>query len=222
MSRDKIFWQDDGSPRSQIYDDIYFSPENGLEESQEVFLNGIGAPEVWDGKDQFTIYELGFGTGLNFLLTMKLWLQNSSENQTLMYFATEMHPLSKVEMNKAVHWPELKYLKDEFLTQYPAKDVSLCNGRIRFHLLIGDSGECLRQSHVKADAWYLDGFAPAKNPDMWSDDIFKQMARLSNQDAKVATFTSAGFVRRGLSAVNFKMSKRKGYGKKREMLCGKY
>lgn len=220
MAEDIIHWQDDGSPKSLIYDDIYFSTDNGMAESKAVFLEGIDAPDVWQGRDQFTICELGFGTGLNFLNTVRLWMENSTENQQLNYITTELHPLAKVEIEKAVHWSELKDYKRDFLAHYPSPSFTLYDGRVSFEFLIGDCVQSLAESEAKIDAWYMDGFAPAKNPDMWSDEIFNHMARLSNDGARVATFTSAGFVRRGLSLVNFKMSKKPGYGKKREMLSG--
>ena len=220
MSNNIIHWQDDAIPRSSLYDDIYFSTENGIEESKAVFLDGIDAPDVWQGCDQFTICELGFGTGLNFLNTVKMWMENSTINQRLIYFATELHPLSKVEIDRAVHWDELEGHKIDFLEHYPKPSFTLYDGQVSFQLLCGDCAESLKASSTKIDAWYMDGFAPAKNPDMWSDEIFTQMARLSNEGSRVATFTSAGFVRRGLSAANFHMTKRKGYCKKREMLSG--
>ena len=132
MDENNIYWQDDGTQRSKIYEDIYFSTENGLAESEEVFLKGIDAPDVWNDKDQFTIYELGFGTGLDFLLTVNAWLQNSSEKQCLNYFSTEFHTLSIVEIDKAAHWPELKPLKSDFLKQYLSRNVSLYNGCVTF------------------------------------------------------------------------------------------
>lgn len=220
MGKNIIHWQNDGSPRSALYDDIYFSTDNGMEESKAVFLDGIDAPDVWQGRDQFTICELGFGTGLNFLNTVRLWMENSTENQCLNYHATELYPLAKVEIEKAVHWSELKDCKRDFLAHYPKTSSTLYDGRVSFEFHPGDCAQSLAESEAKIDAWYMDGFAPAKNPDMWSNEIFTQMARLSNDGARVATFTSAGFVRRGLSLVNFKMSKRPGHGKKREMICG--
>jgi len=220
MSKNIIHWQNNNTPRSSLYDDIYFSTENGIEESRAVFLDGIDAPDVWQGRDQFTICELGFGTGLNFLNTVRLWMDNSVKNQCLNYLAVELHPLSKVEINKAVHWGELEDHKTAFLGHYPKASFNLYDGRVSFQLLRGDCVQCLRQTTAKIDAWYMDGFAPAKNPDMWSEQIFDQMTRLSNDRARVATFTSAGFVRRGLLAAKFQMSKRAGYGKKREMLSG--
>ncbi len=207
--------------RSKIYDDIYFSTDDGLLESKVVFLDGIGAPDCWKEKKNFTICELGFGTGLNFLNTVKLWLQTTT-NSTLHYIATEKHLLSKAEIIDVIDWPELQENLDQMLQNYPAKKASLFDGRVTLELLLGDSYAQLSQTVFKADAWYLDGFAPAKNPDMWSEKLLFEIAQHSNREAKLATFTAAGFVRRGLMDVGFQMEKRAGFGKKREMLVGRY
>lgn len=206
-------------PYSELYDDIYFSTDDGLAESKSVFLDGIDAPDVWAQKQTFVICELGFGTGLNFLNTLKMWDEIALKEQKLIYIATEKHPLSSSKIEQAIHWSIVKPYLDEMLSSYP-DSVELLNGRVSLELMIGDSAELLVQQKTKVDAWYMDGFAPKKNPDMWSDEIFKQMNRLSNSGARIATFTAAGFVRRGLQSAGFDMKKRVGYGKKREMLAG--
>lgn len=217
-----IEWQYDKTPRSKVFDDVYFSSDDGLAESKAVFLNGIGAPEIWQNKNNFTINELGFGTGLNFLLTVKLWLETTSKNQKLFYRATELYPLNKSDIEKALYWAELRQYRDHLLEKYPLDEIELFEGRVFLKLLVGDSLDMLKQEDRETDAWYLDGFAPSKNPGMWSNDLFKQVARLTKKDGVIATFTAAGFVRRGLNYVGFHMSKRPGFGKKREMLSGIY
>lgn len=222
LAEHKLEWENDVTPRSAVFDDIYFSTEDGRLESEAVFLSGIDAPQVWQDKSQFTICELGFGTGLNFFNTARLWMEQSKPEQCLNYIATELYPLYGDDIDRAIKWPELVKIKNEFLTSYPAEYFSLCDGRIKLTLLLGRSEDLLMQMTEKVDAWYLDGFAPKKNPDMWTDEIFTQMARLSHRNAKVATFTAAGFVRRALARAGFKIYKRDGYGKKREMLGGTY
>ncbi|MDA0708283.1 MAG: tRNA (5-methylaminomethyl-2-thiouridine)(34)-methyltransferase MnmD [Proteobacteria bacterium] len=220
VTNDKIImWQNGNSPYSLLYDDIYYSPD-GLAESTAVFLDGVGAPDIWRDKDHFTIGEQGFGTGLNFLNTAKLWIETASDHQELTYFACELHPLASCDIDKAIIWPDLKPYKDQLLAQYPETKISLYNGRITLLLYFCNSLEMLQKLGMKADAWYLDGFAPSKNPAMWTDEIFQHLARLSNDGAALATFTAAGHVRRGLSNAGFTMSKRKGFGNKREMLFG--
>lgn len=215
-------WQDELTPRSMLYDDIYFSSQDGLLESEAVFLNGIDAPRVWNRNKNYTICELGFGTGLNFLLTVRQWMRSRGSDQTLHYIATELYPLRKTDIDRAIHWSELSDVKEEFLEQYPMEQFELEDGAVKFTLLVGDCATMLSGLANKIDAWYMDGFSPRKNPDMWSKEIFSQMARLSVPGAKIATFTSAGFVRRGLVEAGFDIRKRPGFGKKREMLQGKY
>ena len=215
-------WQNGNVPRSSVFDDIYYSSDGGLSESKAVFLDGINAPEVWRGKKDFIICQLGFGTGLNFLNTLKLWLENSSRDQTLHYLATELYPLQSSAIERAIHWPALSDYKHAFLKYYPLPEFELFDERVKFKLLKGDSKEQLEKMKCSVDAWFLDGFAPRKNPDMWSSEIFNEMARLSREGTQVATFTAAGFVRRGLSGAGFKMTKRPGFGKKREMMSGEY
>ena len=206
---------------SKEFDDIYFSPEDGVGESCTVFLEGIAAPEVWQTKKIYAITELGFGTGLNFLLTAKLWCETTNADQRLIYNATEKYPLDPHQIDQVIGWPALRPFLLELLKDYPDNN-ELFSGRVKLNILQGDSLEMLRQQNFKSDAWYLDGFAPGKNPDMWRDDIFTEMARLSATGSRVATFTAAGFVRRGLQSAGFHIEKRPGFGKKREMLSGTF
>lgn len=222
MTEKNITWREDNTPQSNIFDDIYYLPETGLEESKTVFLEGIDAPLIWQNKKIFRIGELGFGTGLNFLVTLKTWLETTHDDQKLHFISTEKYPLSKDDVEKAVHWSELQSVLSVFLEEYPNEKLELFGGRVTLEILFGDSLETLSQTQTKMDAWYLDGFAPSKNPDMWSDALFGEVARLSKRGAKLATFTAAGFVRRGLIDQGFQMVKRPGFGYKREMLCGTF
>ena len=143
------------------------------------------------------------------------------------YTSVEKYPLSLADMQQALqYWPELKPIADELLEQYAALltagTISLCNSRIQLQLLCCDASACLAGCSTKADAWFLDGFAPAKNPDMWQSTLFEQMARLSHSQPSFATFTSAGAVRRGLGAAGFVVNKKAGFGKKREMIFGHF
>ncbi len=222
MTEKIIEWQKNNTPKSLLYGDIYYSAEDGLAESTAVFLDGINAPDVWQGSPGFTICELGFGTGLNFLNTVKLWLETTDKNQKLHYYATEKHPLLRVEIQRAIRYPELFSYRDYMIEHYPEPSAQYFDDRVSLNLLIGDSLSMLAEADFKADAWFLDGFAPSKNPDMWSSPIFHEIARLSFKETKLATFTSAGAVRRGLTEAGFQMTKRPGFGKKREMLNGQF
>lgn len=221
-------WRD-GQPYSSQFQDVYFSTEDGLAETEYVFLQGNNLAQRFSQlkNDRFTIIETGFGTGLNFLCTARLWLNNAPANSTLHFTTIEKYPLSVGEI-EASHklWPKLKPMSLPLLAQYPnlltSKTVPLYDDRVRLTLLLGDANRTLATLHTTADAWFLDGFAPAKNPEMWQPSLFQKMATLSKNNTTFATFTSASDVRRGLQAAGFEVSKRQGFGKKREMLVGKY
>jgi tRNA 5-methylaminomethyl-2-thiouridine biosynthesis bifunctional protein len=206
---------------------VYFSSDNGLLETEYVFIQGNALVSRWQSlaDNNFTILETGFGTGLNFLCACKYWLEHAPANAVLHFTSVEKYPLSHADMHKALqHWPALKPIADELLAQYTSLlntgTAALFNNRIRLQVLFGDATECLSKLDTKADAWFLDGFAPSKNPEMWQQALFEQMARLSHSETTFATFTSAGMVRRGLAAAGFKVNKQPGFGKKREMISG--
>lgn len=223
----KLDWNA-AQPFSAEYQDIYFSTDNGLEETEYVFLQGNDLSNRWQHQDtkNFTIAETGFGTGLNFLCAAKLWLETAPSDAILHFISVEKHPLTLQDIASALQlWPDLAELSAPLLAQYmmliDAQSILLYEGRVQLTLLIGDATEQFSQITQQADAWFLDGFSPAKNPEMWKPALFEQMARHSNTAATFATFTSAGIVRRGLIAAGFTVNKRAGFGKKREMIYGK-
>ena len=223
-----LHWKTEKTPASLRYGDIYFSAEDGLLESRHVFLNGIDAPFIWQDKDRFTLLENGFGTGLNFIMTCHSWLRTAPPGACMTYITTEKHPLNKDDMAQCLSfWPELAEEACELLRVYDPlgqgfHQRNLFEGRIKIIFLIGESAEMLPQLEAHVDAFYLDGFAPNRNPDMWTAEIFSDMARLARPSAPIATFTAAGFVRRGLEKKGFQMHKTAGYGQKRESLRGIY
>lgn len=221
-----IIWHD-GLPYSKTFDDVYFSSDNGLQETDYVFIDGNHLIARWLTLNQanFRIIETGFGTGLNFLCAAQHWLTHAPANSQLQFISLEKYPLKTADLEQALlRWPQLQAYSHELLAHYPhvlaGEHCNLFNGRIQLKLCVGDALQQLTALNLSADAWFLDGFAPAKNPDMWQDALFQQMARLSKTDTSFATFTSAGAVRRGLTAAGFQVSKRPGFGKKREMLTG--
>jgi tRNA 5-methylaminomethyl-2-thiouridine biosynthesis bifunctional protein len=222
-----VDWQD-GQPVSALFGDVYFSRESGIAETRHVFLQNNRLRERWQtlSHEIFTIGETGFGTGLNFLCAWQLWREVAPAHARLHFVSTEKFPLPPEELERALAlWPELAALSRLLLGQYKRivpgwQRVVLDGGRVTLTLLIGDARETLPQLEARVDAWFLDGFAPAKNPDMWQQEIFNQLARLSAPGCTVATFTSAGFVRRGLQAAGYTMEKVPGYGNKWEMLHG--
>ena len=221
----------DGQPYSRRFGDVYFSRASGVEETRHVFLQHNQLGERWrklNSGTLFTIAETGFGTGLNFLCAWQLWHEIAPANARLHFVSTEKYPLSHHELAQALAlWPELAALSASLLEQYHApcagwRRLTFDDGRVTLTLLIGDARETLHELRASVDAWFLDGFAPAKNPEMWQDDLFESMARLSTPNATFATFTAAGAVKRSLQAAGFQVEKVAGHGTKREMLCGTF
>jgi tRNA 5-methylaminomethyl-2-thiouridine biosynthesis bifunctional protein len=222
-------WKD-GLPYSTRYQDVYFSRASGLEETRHVFLAQNRLRGRWQLLKQphFTICETGFGTGLNFLCAWQLWNEVAPADAALHFISIEKYPLSQKELEQALAlWPQLTALSEQLLGQYDLlapgwHKLVFDEGRITLTLLIGDARETLPQVRAHVDAWFLDGFAPARNPEMWQQDVFDNMARLSHSETTFATFTSAGTVRRGLQAAGFEVNKVPGHGSKREMLAGHF
>lgn len=222
-----LAWQD-GQPHSVTFNDIYFSSDCGLDESKHVFLNQNYLPQRWQTlqSKSFTIVETGFGTGLNFLCTWQLWKQCAPASASLHFISAEKFPLSLRDLSRALNlWPQLAVQREALLAQYQwltpgFHQLNFEDGRVSLTLLIGDVNETLPQLQATVDAWFLDGFSPAKNPEMWQASLFDEMAKRSHSATTFATFTSAGIVRRGLQAAGFSVQKVAGFGRKREMLCG--
>lgn len=221
-------WRD-GQPYSAAFQDVYFSSDNGLLETEYVFLQGNDLSIRWQqpALKNFTIIETGFGTGLNFLCAVKLWLALAPKDAILHFVSVEKFPIRLNDLSTALSlWPDLAVLSAPFLHQYDAllenKSIDLYDQRVQLSLYIGDATEQLAVMTEVGDAWFLDGFTPAKNPEMWHAELFSAMAKHSKPNATFATFTSAGDVRRGLISAGFKVNKRTGFGKKREMLCGHF
>ena len=214
------------SPYSEIFDDIYFSPEDGPAETRYVFLDGNNLPENFKDKDLFTIGETGFGTGLNFLMAWQAFEQQHAEGQKLHFISFEKYPLNKEDIKNAMGEFFPDEMMEAFLAAYPNEFLGVyevdINEHIRLTLIFGDINDEIQKLEEKVDAWFLDGFAPSKNPDMWTETVFKNMARLSQDGTTIATFTAAGHVRRGLAEVGFEVEKTKGFGRKRDMTRGVY
>lgn len=230
-------FNEEGTPVSRDFDDIYFSNDSGLEETRYVFLRGNKLPERFASHNRplFVVAESGFGTGLNFLA---LWqefdefLQKNPEStlKRLHFISFEKFPLTVTDLILAQqHWPTLAPYASELQQQWPdavagCHRLLLANGLVTLDLWLGDINELGAQLgdpfNQQVDAWFLDGFAPAKNPDMWTQELFRMIARLARPGCTLATFTAAGFVRRGLQEAGFNMAKSKGFGPKRSMLVG--
>lgn len=213
-----------GTPYAPDFADCYFSRQDGLAESRYVFLQGNNLPQAWQGKAQFIIVETGFGTGLNFLATWQAWQQDAQRCGRLHFISIEKHPIRKDELRTLLEaWPELATYAEELLENYPPllsgfHRLRLAGGQVSLTLCFMDVLVALEELLARADAWYLDGFAPDRNPAMWCVPVFQGIASLSHARTTLATFTAAGEVRRQLQAAGFTVEKRPGFGKKREML----
>jgi molybdate transport system ATP-binding protein len=225
-----IRWNERHHLISTAFDDIYFTGDNGPEESRYVFLQGNHLPERWSWKNggHFTIIETGFGTGLNFLVTWHLWRLHAAPNAHLHYISVEKFSIRPADLARIYRqWPALEPLGHRLLQQYPGFRpgkhlIPFENDRLQLSLILDDVDRFLSCLDTPADAWFLDGFNPACNPEMWSDRLFEVMSRRTRPGGTFATFTSAGFVKRGLRAAGFDVERIAGYGKKRHMLRGDF
>eukprot|EP01034_Spumella_vulgaris_P045425 gene45425-56583_t len=227
----QLDWDDQGRPRSRVFDDVYFSDKSGLDETRYVFLEQNRLQERFAALPvggRLVIGETGFGTGLNFLCAWQLFEQHAVPGARLHFVSVEKYPLRHADLQRALAlWPALKPLADQLLAQYVAihqgfQRLILANGRVTLTLLIGDALEQLPQLDAQIDAWFLDGFAPAKNPDMWTAELFAELARLAAPGSTISTFTSTGWVRRLLNSAGFKMKRTPGIGLKWEILRGEF
>lgn len=207
-------------------EDSYYSKADGLAESQTVFLKACGLPDRWEGRPQFTIGELGFGTGLNFLATWQLWSQHRRADQLLHYISVEHQPLDAETMLKAnARWPDLQQYVARLVRRLPPRHhgfhrIAWTGEGLLLTLCYGDAHQLLQEFSAACDAWFLDGFAPSRNPRMWTDPLLALVAQQSAPGACVGTYSSAGAVRRGLRAAGFNVEKKPGFGAKRERLVG--
>jgi tRNA 5-methylaminomethyl-2-thiouridine biosynthesis bifunctional protein len=204
--------------------DVYFSAEDGLAETRSVFLQAAGFPERFRTDRPTIVAELGFGTGLNFLALWDLFVKTAPAHARLHFVSVEGFPLRKSDAMRALSaFPELQTLSAQLTDVWPSPHKGAHrrvfeNGRVMLTVFHDLAETALPNMAFEADAWFLDGFAPAKNPDMWATDLFSELARLSAKGAPAVTFTVAGAVRRGLAAAGFSVEKKPGFGRKRERL----
>jgi tRNA 5-methylaminomethyl-2-thiouridine biosynthesis bifunctional protein len=222
-----IDWSQD-TPFARDFDDIYFSRDGGADEAIHVFLRQNRLPERFStlqAGNGFTVVETGFGTGLNWLATMDLWQRQASPGW-LHYVSVEKLPLAPADLLRAhACWPAFTAFANALQHRYPPlvagfHRLVFPEWRSTLTLFFGDIADFLPRLEARADAWFLDGFAPDRNPEMWTPALFTGMASLSKPGATFATFTAAGSVRRGLAGAGFAVSKVPGHGRKREMLSG--
>ncbi|QUS36499.1 tRNA (5-methylaminomethyl-2-thiouridine)(34)-methyltransferase MnmD [Falsirhodobacter algicola] len=217
----ELDWLDGTIPVSTRFDDPYFSLTGGMEETRHVFLSGNGLPERL--RAGFHIAELGFGTGLNLLVSLIAWRRTGLPGR-LRFTSFEAFPMTADDMARALEaFPELRAIADPVLHAWaagtgPRRRIHL--GDLEAEVILGDARETLPQWEGTADAWFLDGFAPAKNAELWSDDLMAEVGRHTAPGGTFATYTAAGHVRRALDAAGFDVARRPGFGTKRHMTAG--
>lgn len=213
----ELQWRDGTVPVSVRFDDPYFSLDNGLAETRHVFLHGNSLPERF--RPGFHIAELGFGTGLNLLTAWAAWEQ-AGHRTPLRFTSFEAFPMAPADMAQALAgFPDLAAWRDRFLTAWTGAGV--CDlDTLHLTVITGDARQTLPRWVGRADAWFLDGFSPARNPELWGPDLMRDVAAHTAPDGTFATYTAAGFVRRGLQSAGFTVSRAPGFGRKRHMSRG--
>ena len=217
----------DGVPYSAAYGDVYHSADGGAGQAQHVFLQGCGLPAGWAGHERFVLLETGFGTGLNFLATWTAWRNDPARCARLHFLSVEKHPFRAEDLARLhAQWPEFASRSGELLANWPTLTpgfhrIALDGGRVQLTLMLGDALDCLPQVQAEVDAFYLDGFAPDSNADLWQPALFNELARLARPGAAAATYTVAATVRQGLTRAGFACDKRAGYGRKRHCLTAR-
>lgn len=209
-------WLENGVPVSIRFGDPYYSVSGGLAESQHVFLRGNGLPERFC--DGFHIAELGFGSGLNLLTAWKAW-EDAGMTSPLRFTSFEAYPMVPEDMARALAvWPEL----EEYAEKLLLGGMQLQEKTLELNVIIGDARETLPKWQGFADAWFLDGFSPERNSELWAPELLQAVADHTEASGTFATYTAAGHVRRSLENVGFTVTRPKGYGRKRHMSAGFY
>lgn len=218
-------WHDGDMPYSRAFDDHFYCRSDGRLECGHVFLAGNGLPDRWQRKAPFRIAELGFGTGLNLCETWRQWRGTAPEGASLHFTSFERFPMARADIARALaHWPEIEHERTILTDKWPDAsagrvEIDLAPG-VRLTVVCGAALESLGNETTPFDAWFLDGFAPARNPDMWSAELMAAVFRLTVPGGRFGTYAAAGFVRRNLAAAGFVVERRPGFAGKREMLCG--
>ncbi|HDV6320770.1 TPA: bifunctional tRNA (5-methylaminomethyl-2-thiouridine)(34)-methyltransferase MnmD/FAD-dependent 5-carboxymethylaminomethyl-2-thiouridine(34) oxidoreductase MnmC [Burkholderia multivorans] len=226
-----LAFRDDGTLVSPAYGDIYHSAAGAIAQANHVFVAGNGLPARWQQRRTFTIVETGFGTGCNFLATWAAWRDDPARCERLHFVSVEKHPFSREDLRRAaahiVANATISANVDTLADAWPPLVPGLHRlefdaGRVVLTLVFGDALERLPTLVARADAFYLDGFAPSKNADLWSIDVFRALARMADEHATFATYSSSGVVKRALDEAGFAYRKVDGFAGKRAMLVGEY
>ncbi|MDA9207540.1 tRNA (5-methylaminomethyl-2-thiouridine)(34)-methyltransferase MnmD [Octadecabacter sp.] len=212
----ELEWRDSGVPVSLRFDDPYYSLDDGVAETRHVFLSGNDLPDRFH--NGFHVAELGFGTGLNFLVTLAAW-RDAGVAGRLQFTSFEAFPLPFADLEKALgHFDDLPV--DVFEENDGRLASSITGPDFDLRIIEGDARETSPNWDGAADAWYLDGFSPAKNPELWGDELMAAVGNHTAHGGTFATYTAAGFVRRALETAGFEIERTTGFGRKRHMTRG--
>ena len=220
-----LTWDEGDMPYSQEFGDHFYCRTDGRLECGHVFLAGNNLPERFRQAVSFRIGELGFGTGLNFCETWRQFREVTDGDEHLHFVSFERFPMQRADIDRALsHWPEIEWERRALCAAWPdaptGRVVLDLDERVRLTVVCGTAFEEIGRFDGAFDAWYLDGFAPARNPDMWSAPLMQRLYEHTIAGGSFATYAAAGFVRRNLQAAGFTVERRKGFAGKREMLCG--
>ncbi|MCE4557643.1 FAD-dependent 5-carboxymethylaminomethyl-2-thiouridine(34) oxidoreductase MnmC [Roseateles cellulosilyticus] len=222
-----IAFDADGTPSAPAFGDVYHARAGALAQAVHVFLGGNGLPARWQGRAQFVVLETGFGLGNNFLATWDAWRQDPARCERLVFASVEKHPLRPADLARAHEASALPELARQLVQRWPPltpglHELHFDGGRVTLLLGLGDARELLRQLVLQADAFYLDGFAPARNPELWDAYLFKSLARLAAPGATAATWSVARPVRDGLAAAGFDVARAPGFASKGQMCTARF
>lgn len=219
-------WREGDMPYSLAFGDHFYCQTDGRLECGHVFLNGNGLPDRWKQHEgTFRIGELGFGTGLNLCETWRQWKEQRREGAVLHFVSFELYPMNGDDIDRALsRWPEVDAERKGLVDKWPLKPEGIVDiwldTQTRLTVVCGNAFDSIRDFPDNFDAWYLDGFAPSRNPDMWSLELMTLLFNKTNSNGSFSTYAAAGFVRRNLIAAGYALERRKGFAGKREMLCG--
>jgi len=220
-----LSWREGDMPYSEAFGDQFYCKTDGRLECDHVFIDGNELKQRFANESELVIGELGFGTGLNLCETWRQWQQLRAANRQLHFVSFELYPMLAADIDRALHpWPEIAKERQKLVDLWPINPT----GQIHLDLdnqtsatiVCGDALSNMKVSDLRFDAWYLDGFAPSRNPDMWSLELMQTMFEKTKSHGTFATYAAAGFVRRNLRAAGFTVEKRAGFAGKREMLRG--
>lgn len=227
VSPARVDFSDRASPQAPDFGDVYHARAGGLGQARHVFLAGNGLPERWGGRDRFVVLETGFGLGTNFLATWAAWRDDPRRCGRLWFVSVEKHPLSRADLEQAHRGSPRPELAHALIDAWPpaTPDMHLIDfdqGQVRLLLVFADIAQAMPELVVQADAIYLDGFSPARNPAMWDARVLRSLNRLAAPQATVATWSVARSVLEGLTSAGFEVGKQPGFAGKREMTVGRF